>query len=85
MELPEAIQNKIMYLTLSHPIAEMMKKTEWYYTLKRRAEQPFYSKRELKDISKDEFGEFIEGECYGCADELDSEEFNLCSYCFFFI
>ena len=42
--LPEAIQNKIMYLTLSHPIAEMMKNTEWFYTLKRRAEQPFQNR-----------------------------------------
>ena len=82
-ELPEVIQNKIMYLTLSHPIADMIKHTEWFYILKRRAEQPFYSIQELKDISKDEFGEFFEGECYGCGDELDSEEFNLCWWCVF--
>ena len=90
--LPEAIQNKIMYLTLSHPIAEMMKNTEWFYTLKRRAEQPFYSEQEIKEILDDEFDEFdeiveidenVKGKCFECDDKLNSEEFNRCSYCFF--
>ena len=39
--------------------------------------------KELKNISKDEFGELVEGECFGCGDELDSEEFNLCWWCVF--
>ena len=83
--LPEAIQNKIM-LMISHPIADMIKHTDWFNTLKRRAEQPFYSMKEVNELLDDEFDEFdeiVEGECFQCGDDLDSEEFNLCSYCFF--
>ena len=64
--LPEVIQNKIMYLTLSHPIVDIIKNTEWFNTLKRRAEQP-YSEQEIKEILDDEFDEFdeiVKGECF---------------------
>ena len=75
MELPEAIQNKIM-LMLSHPIADMIKHTEWFYMLKLRAEGC--------KLSFDEFGcDGLEGdnECCLCCDALSLEEFECCWTC----
>ena len=69
MELSEAVQNKIM-LMLSHPIADMVKDTEWFYMLKLRAEGC--------KLSFDEFGcDGSEGddECILCCDVLSKGEF----------
>ena len=68
-KIPDVIQNKIMYLTLSHPIAEMIKHTKWFYELKYRAENTCFT---ISDIQVD-LGD-IEGECIHCGIELHSKE-----------
>ena len=78
--LPEAIQNKIMYLTLSHPIADMIKHTKWFYRLKRRAENDCYS---ISDVQAEFDYELIEDECIECGGELHSKEFIRCWSCVF--
>ena len=77
-KLPEVIQNKIMYLTLSHPIAEMIKHTKWFYELKYRAENISFT---ISDIQA-ELGD-IEGECIHCGIELHSKEMIICWWCVF--